>query len=360
MTFKILLLPGDGIGPEVIHQAELTLVQLNEQFSLSIEMEKGLIGGASLDTKGVPLPEETLVLADQSNAILLGAVGGPDWDNKPTALRPEKGLLSLRKHLNLFANLRPAIVYSQLVDASALKSKYITDLDLLIVRELTGGLYFGEPRGIDTKNGIRVGTNTMQYYEPEIERIARVAFDIAQTRNQKLCSVDKANVLEVSQLWREVVTRVHKEYPSVKLTHMYVDNAAMQLIHNPKQFDVILTENTFGDILSDCSAMLTGSIGMLPSASINDAGFGLYEPVHGSAPDIVGQHIANPIAALLSVGMLLRYSLKHHESANALNLAISHVLEQGLRTKDIALPHENIVNTQIMGDAIRSALKQIQ
>lgn len=355
MTFKLLLLPGDGIGPEVVAQAEKTILQLNQQFSLDIELEYALIGGAAIDKTGTPLPEVTLFLAKEAHAILLGAVGGPQWDARNPNERPEKGLLQLRKSFNLFANLRPAILYAELVNASTLKPEYVTDLDLMIIRELTGGLYFGEPRGVEIKDKIKSARNTMVYDETEIERIAKVAFDIATKRGKKVCSVDKANVLEVSQLWREIVTRVHKQYPMIELSHMYVDNAAMQLIQRPKQFDVILTENVFGDILSDSAAMLTGSIGMLPSASMNDAQFGLYEPVHGSAPDIAGKDIANPIATLLSVAMMFKYSLHQPNIANMLEDAIKQVLAQGLRTKDIA-KDASYVGTEEMGHAIRKVL----
>ena len=355
MTFKLLLLPGDGIGPEVVAQAEKTILQLNQQFSLGIELEYALVGGCAIDKTGNPLPESTLSLAKEAHAILLGAVGGPQWDARNPNERPEKGLLQLRKSFNLFANLRPAILYAELVNASTLKPEYVTDLDLMIIRELTGGLYFGEPRGVEIKDKIKSARNTMAYDETEIARIAKVAFDIATKRGKKVCSVDKANVLEVSQLWREIVTKVHKQYPMIELSHMYVDNAAMQLIQRPKQFDVILTENVFGDILSDSAAMLTGSIGMLPSASMNDAQFGLYEPVHGSAPDIAGKDIANPIATLLSVAMMLKYSLHQPDIANMLEDAIKQVLAQGLRTKDIA-KDTPYVGTEEMGHAIRKAL----
>lgn len=361
MTHKILLLPGDGIGPEIIAQAEFAIQALNEIFSLGLETERALIGGSAIDASGVPLPENTLSLANHADAILMGAVGGPQWATQAWELRPEQGLLQLRKHFNLFANLRPAILYPELVDASALKPEAVNGLDMMIVRELTGGLYFGEPRGIEVQNGIKYAKNTMIYYEPEIERIARTAFEIALKRNRNVCSVDKANVLEVSELWREVVNRVHRDYSTITLSHLYVDNAVMQLVHRPTQFDVILTENMFGDILSDCAAMLTGSIGMLPSACLNDSGFGLYEPVHGSAPDIAGQNLANPIAALLSLGMLLRYSLHQIEAAQSLENAIRAVLQQGFRTKDIAqgVPEglaENqcsyILGTREMGEAV--------
>lgn len=360
MTFKVLLLPGDGIGPEIIQQAEETINCLDNIFDLNIEIEKGYIGGAAIDAFQTPTPDETLSMANHANAILLGAVGGPKWDDNPPDMRPEKGLLQLRKYFNLFANLRPAIMYDHLVDASSLNPNLVKELDLMIIRELTGGLYFGEPRGIETKSGVRVGYNTMIYYEPEIERIAHVAFEIARNRNKKVCSVDKANVLEVSQLWRDVVTKVHKNYDDVELTHMYVDHAAMQLIQQPKFFDVILTENMFGDILSDCAAVLTGSIGLLPSASINDAEFGLYEPVHGSAPLLAGKNEANPIATLLSLSMMLRYSMLRQDAADALVQAVDQVLEQGLRTKDIANEHSTIVGTSQMGEAIRDAIEQQQ
>jgi 3-isopropylmalate dehydrogenase len=353
MTFKILLLPGDGVGPEVIRIAEKVLQALKQRFQLKIETETALIGGAAIDAHGKPLPEKTLNMAKLSNSILLGAVGGPKWDPLPLEKRPEKGLLQLRSEFNLFANLRPAKLYSQLVQASSLKPQLISGLDMMIVRELVGGIYFGEPRGINKlAHHERQGINTLVYTEHEIERIAKVAFEIAKQRKRQVCSVDKANVLEVSVLWREVVNKVAKGYPDIKLSHMYVDNAAMQLVRSPLQFDVIVTDNMFGDILSDCAAMLTGSIGMLPSASMNEKHFGLYEPVHGSAPDIAGQNVVNPIATLLSVAMLLRYSMRSLEAASALEDAIAAVLNKGYRTKDIALPNEDVQSTEQMGQAV--------
>ncbi|MEE3215417.1 MAG: 3-isopropylmalate dehydrogenase, partial [Pseudomonadota bacterium] len=301
MTRKILVLPGDGIGPEITAQATRVLDALKAK-GLDVEVEQGLVGGGAYDVHGVPLPDETLSKARQADAILLGAVGGPQWDTiEDLSKRPEKGLLGLRKELGLFGNLRPAILYPQLAEASTLKPDVVSGLDIMIVRELTGGIYFGQPRGVEERGGERVGFNTYVYSESEIERIGRVAFEMAQKRGKKLCSVDKANVLEVTILWREVMERLAPEYPDVELSHMYVDNAAMQLVRAPKQFDVVVTGNMFGDILSDAAAMLTGSIGMLPSASLNESGQGMYEPCHGSAPDIAGKGIANPLATILSV-----------------------------------------------------------
>jgi 3-isopropylmalate dehydrogenase len=359
MTSKILLLSGDGIGPEIVHEAKLTLLTLQKIFYFSVEIEEALVGGHAIEETGGPLPAETLSLGQEADAILLGAVGGPKWDDLKPEHRPEKGLLQLRKHFQLFANLRPAILNKHLTDASSLKRHLVEDLDLLIVRELTGGLYFGEPRGFDNRDNVDFAYNTMKYYEPEIERIARVGFECAQKRNKKLCSVDKANVLEVSQLWRRVVEKTHIDYPDVALTHMYVDNAAMQLVHEPKQFDVIVTENMFGDILSDCAAMLTGSIGMLPSASLNESQFGVYEPVHGSAPDIAGQNKANPMATILSLGMLLRYSLKQPQAADLIDQAISDVLAKGYRTVDLYEDNMEILGTKEMGEVIRTSISAL-
>ena len=299
MTQEVLLLPGDGIGPEVTAQAARVLDWMIDNAGVDLHLSEALVGGAAIEATGEPLPEGTLEAARQADAILLGAVGGPQWDALPMAQRPEKGLLGLRSELDLFANLRPAILYPELAEASSLKAEVVSGLDILIVRELTGGIYFGQPRGIEERDGVRTGFNTYVYSEPEIERVGRVAFETAMKRGKKLCSVDKANVLEVTVLWREVMNRLSAEYPEVELTHMYVDNAAMQLVRNPKQFDVMVTGNMFGDILSDCAAMLTGSIGMLPSASLDVNGKGMYEPVHGSAPDIAGQDKANPLATLL-------------------------------------------------------------
>jgi 3-isopropylmalate dehydrogenase len=358
MSKHILLLPGDGIGPEIVNEAKKVIDCLNETMQFGLSYEEDLIGGCSIDANGVPLTEETVEKARKSDGILLGAVGGPKWDTLDRAIRPEKGLLKIRADLDLFSNLRPAILYSQLADASSLKKELVEDLDILIVRELTGGIYFGEPRGVRTlDNGERQGYNTMVYSESEIERIGRNAFELAQKRGKRLCSVEKANVLEVSGLWREVMERIAADYPDVELSHMYVDNAAMQLVRAPKQFDVVVTSNLFGDILSDCAAMLTGSIGMLPSASLNADGLGMYEPVHGSAPDIAGQGIANPLATILSVEMLLRYSLNLSEAADAISRAVGSVLDQGLRTADIYSDGMQKVSTSEMGDAVVAALK---
>jgi len=354
---RILVLPGDGIGPEIVAEAVRVLERLREAHGLDVELEEGLVGGAAVDATGSPLPEATLEAARRADAVLLGAVGGPKWDGLPRERRPERGLLGLRKGLGLFANLRPAILYPELAGASTLRPEVVSGLDLMIVRELTGGIYFGEPRGIRTRpDGVREGYNTEVYAEDEIERIARVAFETARRRGRRLCSVDKANVLESSELWREVVTRVGAEYPDVELSHMYVDNAAMQLVRAPKQFDVMVTTNMFGDILSDCAAMLTGSIGMLPSASLNAEGRGMYEPIHGSAPDIAGKGVANPLATILSVAMMLRHSLDEPALAARVERAVGRVLAQGLRTPDIAAPGEPAVGTREMGAAVVAAL----
>jgi len=346
MTKKIAVLPGDGIGPEIVAEAVKVLDVLRSRFGLDIEMKEAPIGGAGYDAGGKPLPDSTLDLAGAADAVLLGAVGGPQYDSLPRELRPERGLLAIRSQLGLFSNLRPAMLYPQLAQASTLKPEVVAGLDLLIVRELTGSVYFGKPRGIRTRDdGVREGFNTMIYSEPEIERIARSAFEIAMKRSRKLCSVDKANVLEVSELWREVVTRVSKDYPQVELSHMYVDNAAMQLVRAPRQFDVMVTDNMFGDILSDQASMLTGSIGMLPSASLDAHGKGMYEPIHGSAPDIAGQGIANPLATILSVAMMLRYTLGEAALADRIEQAVSKVLDLGYRTGDIgggALNESNV------------------
>ena len=354
---KILILPGDGIGPEVVAEALRVLRAADRRFGLGLELSEGLLGGAAIDACGKPLPDETLAKARAADAILLGAVGGPKWDNIERALRPEKGLLAIRSELGLFGNLRPAILYPQLAGASALKAEVVAGLDILIVRELTGGIYFGEPRGIRTlENGERQGFNTDIYSESEIRRIGRVAFEAARKRGRRLCSVDKANVLEVTVLWREVMTELAAEYPDVELSHMYVDNAAMQLVRAPKQFDVVVTGNLFGDILSDAAAMLTGSIGMLPSASLDVNGKGMYEPVHGSAPDIAGQGKANPLATVLSAAMMLRYSFGKAEVADAIERAVGTVLDAGLRTGDIMTPGCRQVDTASMGDALCEAL----
>ena len=357
MSNKIAVLAGDGIGPEIIAEAVKTIHCLQQDFGFEAELEYAAIGGAGYDQSGQPLPAETLEICEQSDAVLFGAIGGPQYDELPRDLRPEKGLLNLRSSLALFSNLRPAILYPQLANASSLKAELVAGLDIMIVRELTGGIYFGQPRGIrELENGERQGFNTLVYAEHEIERIARSAFDIAILRNRRLCSVDKANVLEVSELWREVVNRIAGEYPEVELSHMYVDNASMQLVRAPKQFDVIVTTNLFGDILSDTAAMLTGSIGMLPSASLDKNGKGLYEPVHGSAPDIAGKGIANPLATILSLAMMLRYSLRQPDLADQIETAVGNVLDRGMRTADIAETSSS-VGTSEMGDAVISALQ---
>jgi len=359
MSRSILILPGDGIGPEIVAEAVKVLATLRDERGLDIDLDEALVGGAAIDATGGPLPKATLELAREADAILLGAVGGRKWESLDISVRPEKGLLGLRSELNLFANLRPAILYPQLAGASSLKPEIVAGLDIMIVRELTGGIYFGQPRGIRLlENGEREGFNTLVYSESEIERIARVAFDIAGKRGKRVCSVDKANVLECTELWREVMTRVGKEYPDIELSHIYVDNAAMQLVKWPKQFDVMVTTNMFGDILSDCAAMLTGSIGMLPSASLDENGKGMYEPIHGSAPDIAGKGIANPLATILSVAMLLRYSLDEPEMALAVERAVERVRDQGLRTPDIMSEGMTEVNCEAMGGAVAAALAE--
>ena len=356
MTKKIAVLAGDGIGPEIVNEAVKVLERLRAD-GLDVELEEGLVGGAAYDVHGTPLPGETLELAKGSDAILLGAVGGYKWESLDISVRPEKGLLGLRSELELFSNLRPAILYQQLAEASTLKPEVVAGLDIMIVRELTGGIYFGQPRGVRTPdNGERQGFNTLVYAESEIERIGRSAFDIAMKRGKRVCSVDKANVLECTELWREVMERVARDYPEVELSHMYVDNAAMQLVRAPKQFDVMVTTNMFGDILSDCAAMLTGSIGMLPSASLDAAGRGMYEPIHGSAPDIAGQNVANPLATILSVAMMLRYSLDEPAMAERIEQAVERVLDDGLRTADIHSEGTRRVSTREMGDAVVAAL----
>jgi 3-isopropylmalate dehydrogenase len=358
MSKQILILPGDGIGPEIVTEAVKVLAALRDRFGFNIEMDEALVGGAAIDATGGPLPEATLDLAREADAILLGAVGGPKWEQLDISIRPEKGLLGLRSELNLFANLRPAILYPQLAEASSLKAEIVAGLDIMIVRELTGGIYFGQPRGIrQLDGGEKQGFNTLVYQESEVDRIARVAFDIAKKRDNRVCSVDKANVLECTELWREVVSRVGEEYQGVSLSHMYVDNAAMQLVKWPKQFDVVVTTNMFGDILSDCAAMLTGSIGMLPSASLDEQSKGMYEPIHGSAPDIAGQGVANPLATILSVAMMLRYTLDEPELAERVEVAVNKVLDQGLRTPDIFADGTTEVNCETMGDAVVAALE---
>ncbi len=354
---KIAVLPGDGIGPEIVAQAVKVLNALGESF----EMETAPVGGAGYEAKGHPLPEETLKLAKEADAILFGAVGDWKYDTLARELRPEQAILGLRKHLSLFANLRPAICYPELTAASSLKPEIVAGLNILIVRELNGDIYFGSPRGVRTATdglfpGTREGFDTMRYSEPEVERIAHVAFEAARKRHKRVCSVDKANVLETSQLWKEVMTRVAKDYPDVELSHMYVDNAAMQLVKAPKAFDVVVTGNLFGDILSDEAAMLTGSIGMLPSASLDKNNKGLYEPSHGSAPDIAGQGIANPLATILSAAMMLRYSLGKAEQADRIEAAVQKVLAAGYRTGDIKTEGCKLVGTQEMGEAVLKAL----
>ncbi len=357
MSKTILILPGDGIGPEIMAEAVKVLSALQASGDLDVELRTGLIGGAAIDAHGTPLPDETLELARGANAVLFGAIGGPKWDAVDREQRPEKGLLRLRAELGVFANLRPAVMFPQLVDASTLKPSVVSKLNIMIVRELTGGLYFGKPRGIRTlDSGEREGYNTLVYRESEIERICRVAFEIAAVRSRRLCSVDKANVLEVSELWREIATKMAGEFPTVEFSSMYVDNAAMQLVKAPKRFDVIVTSNLFGDILSDLAAMLTGSIGMLASASLDAAGKGLYEPVHGSAPDIEGKGIANPLAMILSTAMMLRYSLKRVGLAERVETAVSAVLDEGICTPDLDVPNAQFVRTSELGDAVVAAL----
>ena len=352
---NILFLPGDGIGPEVCEEAKKVLLSVNELFGLHFKVSEELVGGDAFEKTGNPFPNQTLEAAKSADAILLGAVGGPVWDDLDYELRPERALLGLRSELDLFANLRPAILSKHLSDSSSLKSEKVQDLDLLIVRELTGGIYFGQPRG---KNDSGLSAfNTMIYSKEEIERIGRVAFEAAQKRGKSLCSVDKANVLEVSVLWREIMSGLASEYPDVKLSHMLVDNAAMQLVREPKQFDVIVTGNLFGDILSDIAAMLTGSIGMLPSASLNSKNKGMYEPVHGSAPDISGKQLANPLAAILSIAMMLKYSFGLDEASLSIENAIEEVLSEGYRTNDLEGLEENILSTSEMGNKIVEHLK---
>jgi len=354
---KILILPGDGIGTEIVDQAVKVINSLNSNHEMGMTLINGLIGGIAYDETGSPLPEETIKAAKSCDSILLGAVGGPKWESLERDLRPERGLLGIRSELDLFSNLRPAILYPQLASASSLKTEIVSDLDLMIVRELVGGIYFGKPRGVEIRDGERFGINSATYYESEIARIGHSAFQIAQKRGKRVCSVDKANVLEVCELWREVMEEVSLSYPDVALSHMYVDNAAMQLVRDPKQFDVMVTSNLFGDVLSDCAAMLTGSIGMLPSASLDKNNFGMYEPIHGSAPDIAGKDIANPLATILSVSMMLRYSLNQVELADKINLAVSAVLDKGYRTKDISAAGDKVVGTEEMGDLIVMALE---
>ncbi|KTC86909.1 3-isopropylmalate dehydrogenase [Legionella brunensis] len=360
MHKTILVLPGDGIGPEVIAEAVKVIQWFNQHSSHRFDLMHGLIGGASIDHSGLPLDNETLMIAKQVDSILLGAVGGSQWDHIGNEYKPEKGLLKIRKELNLFANLRPATFFQALSASSPLKTEHITGLDFIIVRELTGDVYFGEPRGMAIVEGQDIAFNTMCYTKSEIERIARVAFTLAKQRNNQVCSVDKANVLETSMLWRTTVQTIRdKEYPEVSLSHMYVDNAAMQLIRNPKQFDVMLTANLFGDILSDEAAMLTGSLGMLPSASFGEH-HSLYEPIHGSAPDIAGTNRANPLAMILSVAMMFQYSFKLEKEAQMIQRAITEVLDSGLRTKDILTPGDILLSTTEMGNKIIEQLNKIK
>jgi 3-isopropylmalate dehydrogenase len=362
---KLLFLPGDGIGPEVMNQVRRVIDWMDAKRQVSFDITEGLIGGGAIDATGSSLPDETLDSAVNADAILMGAVGGPKWESLPFEQQPERGLLGIRKELGLFANLRPAIVFDALADASSLKLDLVKGLDIMIVRELTGGIYFGEPRGIEVlPDGRKKGVNTLTYTSDEVERIGRVGFDLAQKRSGKLCSIDKANVLETTVMWREVMESIKGDYPGVELSHMYVDNAAMQLVRNPKQFDVVVTTNMFGDILSDCAAMLTGSLGMLPSASLGEADASgrraaLYEPVHGSAPDIAGQGIANPLATILSFAMLLRYSFDMGDDAKMIETAAENVLAGGLRTADIMEEGKARVSTETMGEAIISEMNNL-
>ena len=361
-TRHILLLSGDGIGPEVVLEAMKVIHWFSDNGKVKFTTSNAHIGGVAIDATGGPLPKETLEAAKKSDAVLMGAVGGPKWDAMDFAIRPERGLLGIRKEMGLFANLRPAICFDALATASSLKPEIVIGLDIMIVRELTGDLYFGEPRGIQEMNdGTRRGFNTMTYTSPEVHRIARVAFDLAAKRGKKLCSVDKANVLECTAMWREEVIKIAKEYPGIELSHLYVDNAAMQLARNPGQFDVIVTGNMFGDILSDLASMLTGSLGMLPSASLGEKGApGLYEPVHGSAPDIAGKNLANPLATILSFGMMLRYSFDLGKEADLLDQAVKRVLAEGFRTADIMQPGAKQVGTDEMGGAVVAELNKLK
>ena len=357
MTHKILVLAGDGIGPEIMTATIKVVTALSQRFGLQVELEHALMGGAAIDDCGEPLPESTFDLASSADAILLGAVGGPKWEKIERSLRPERGLLALRSRLDLFCNLRPAVLFGPLAAASTLRPEIVAGLDIMIIRELTGGIYFGEPRGIEElADGTRLGRNTLIYAESEISRIVRLGFEIAGKRAGRLCSVDKANVLEATELWRDIVTDMGAEYPAIELSHMYVDNAAMQLVREPKQFDVIVTTNLFGDILSDLASMLTGSIGMLPSASLDANGKGMFEPVHGSAPDIAGQNLANPLATILSLAMMLRYSLNEPQHADRVEAAVADVVGQGYRTGDIFSDGMQRVGTVEMADAVVAAL----
>ncbi|MNM94402.1 3-isopropylmalate dehydrogenase [compost metagenome] len=354
---KIAVIAGDGIGPEVVAEAEKVLKRTEELFGYQFETEHALFGGIAIDEKGTPLPQETLEVCQKADAVLLGAVGGPKWDSNPADLRPETGLLGIRKALGLFSNLRPANVFDCLKDASTLKPEVLEGTDLIVVRELTGGIYFGEKYRRETENG-QQAVDTCAYTVNEVERIVRQAFEIAQKRRKKLASVDKANVLESSRLWREVVIRVAADYPDVELEHVLVDNCAMQLLRRPSSFDVIVTENMFGDILSDEAAMLTGSIGMLSSASLGEGSFGLYEPVHGSAPDIAGQNLANPIATILSVALMFRMTFGYADAADSIEKAVAEVLDAGHRTSDIAVDKSTAIGTKAMGDLIVATMKK--
>jgi 3-isopropylmalate dehydrogenase len=359
--YFITLLPGDGIGPEIMEVSVEVLKVIGTQFGIKFDFQTALIGGAAIDATGNPLPDETLAKCKDSDAVLLAAIGGYKWDNLPREQRPETGLLGIRAGLGLFANLRPATILPQLIDASTLKKEVVEGVDIMVVRELTGGIYFGQPKGIfTTETGEHRGVNTMAYTDPEVDRIAKVAFETARKRKGKLCSVDKANVLDVSQLWRDRICKIGEEYPDVELSHMYVDNAAMQLVRNPKQFDTIVTGNLFGDILSDAAAMLTGSIGMLPSASLGANRPGLFEPVHGSAPDIAGQDKANPLAQVLSAAMMLRYGLDEPEAATRIEQAVLKVLDMGYRTGDIMSEGMTQVGCQDMGQVLVKVLKSWQ
>lgn len=359
--YRITLLPGDGIGPEIMAVTVDVLKAVGQQLEISFEFQKAKIGGAAIDDTGDPLPPATLEICRNSDAVLLAAIGGWKWDNLPSQQRPERGLLGLRAGLGLFANLRPAKILPQLIDASTLKKEVVEGVDIMVVRELTGGIYFGQPKGIfPTETGEKRGVNTMAYTESEIDRIGRVAFETAKKRGSKLCSVDKSNVLEVSQLWRDRITKLAAEYPEVELSHLYVDNAAMQLVRAPKQFDTIVTGNLFGDILSDAAAMLTGSIGMLPSASLGASGPGVFEPVHGSAPDIAGQDKANPLAQVLSAAMMLRYGLDQPVAANRIEQAVLQVLDKGYRTGDIMSEGMTLLGCRGMGDALLKELENLQ
>jgi 3-isopropylmalate dehydrogenase len=362
---KLLVLPGDGIGPEVMGETRRVIDWMGKKRTVSFDISEGLIGGAAIDAAGNPLPDATMTAARASDAILMGAVGGPKWEKLPFSQQPERGLLGIRKQLGLFANLRPAVVFDALAGASSLKLEIVKGLDIMILRELTGDVYFGEPRGIETlPDGRKRGYNNLTYTSDEVERIGRVAFDLARRRNKKVCSVDKANVLETSVMWREVMERIKGDYPDVQLSHMYVDNAAMQLVRNPKQFDVLVTGNMFGDILSDCASMLTGSLGMLPSASLGAPDSSgrrpaLYEPVHGSAPDIAGKGIANPLATILSFGMMLRYSFDMAEDADLIDKAVQNVLNGKVRTGDIMEAGRQQVGTAEMGKALIAELDKL-